>query len=599
MFGKLVGGDRRVDVRLFFVLCALRVLTSSPGVAAQPAVYLHGGIRWIGVTPLCQAVGNWTATPLFQLASLPPSLAQMCVYEWPGGAAGGGPGPTAGDFVTLFGGGATELTEDIPALLQSASFSQEQVAFFAGLRTALRTQVGDASLLPSMPASPATRIVVIDSAPTAPAGQIKPGASRHGDTLAHLIEDLVCLPLPSGSSVCAAEVTTVLAMEGGIGTLSDLARAIEWAVVRWQNDRQDAASSAPAHLLLNLSLGWEDTPGIADCSTEPLEHLTPPARAVRGMLQYAASIGALIVAAAGNDPGGPAPREGLVCPGRYQAVPADGSETRSLVVAVSGLDYQDRPLLTARRRGITGIAGLGLGGVAWIPADPVPPQLTGSSVATAVVSAVSALVWAYQPTWTPGEITRVVYDGGVEVGTAMANECPLSLPVCNFSHRASVCGALKAANASLTCSPAAANAWSCPSLTAEISALHITAGLTQSITYPPPATLPRDSVPTPQLQPWIGPMPVAPPCPVCVLANGQLSIPPRDQDLYNAVVVVHLTDHTEQKFALDLQIQAATAAWYPLSLLLGSAPIESVYITSTDALSSPKYSITEQIFVQP
>jgi hypothetical protein len=213
-----------------------------------------------------------------------------------------------------------------------------------------------------------------------------------------------------------------------------------------------------------------------------------------------------------------------------------------------------------------------------------------------VVSAVSALVWAYQSTWTPDEITRAVYDGGIAVGAA--DECPLSLQPCN-SRRASVCGALKAANASLPCSPAAPNASSCPSLTTEISALHLTAGLPSSAVSPPPVTLPRDSAPTLQFQPWIGPMPVAETCPVCVLADGQLSIPPRDQDLYDAVVVVRLTNQTEHKFALEPLIEADKSSWYSLSLPENSAPIESAYITAFEAPSSQAYSIIEQIFVQP
>lgn len=81
-----------------------------------------------------------------------------------------------------------------------------------GLRTTLRAQVGDASLLPSMPARPGVRIAVIDSAPDATSGHIQPGVSRHGDTLAHLIGDLVCQADSMGVRRCAAEVTTVLAL---------------------------------------------------------------------------------------------------------------------------------------------------------------------------------------------------------------------------------------------------------------------------------------------------------------------------------------------------------------------------------------------------
>src|SRR5262249_1399486 len=121
--------------------------------------------------------------------------------------------PTSDQVRQLFtASGGQGLTEDAPVLYPSG-FTTEEVALFAGLRGALRAQVGDASLLPSMPATPAVRIVITDPAPDAAAGLILPGASRHGDTLAHLIEDLVCRPASGGKpAACAAEVTTVLAL---------------------------------------------------------------------------------------------------------------------------------------------------------------------------------------------------------------------------------------------------------------------------------------------------------------------------------------------------------------------------------------------------
>jgi hypothetical protein len=283
-------------------------------------------------------------------------------------------------------------------------------------------------------------------------------------------------------------------------------------------------------------------------------------------------------------------------------VPRDASGTRSLVVAVSGLDYQDHPLETARPLGITGIAALGLGGVAWDPADPVPPQLTGSSVATAVVSAVSALVWAYQPTWTPDAITQAVHGGGIDAGAA--DECPLSLGSCR-SHRASVCGALSAAGAAVPCSPAAPHSSSSPPLAAQVadleaafssSAPHV--GLVSS----PPATLPKHSVPTLQLQPWVGPMPIAETCPVCFISDGVLSIPARDQDLLDAVVVVRFADDTVQVLALESPLDSSTAYSFSLDPLTTTAgPIQSAYITAfgPQPPTLQPYSVTEQIFVQP
>jgi len=616
------GGARRHGLRLsvaFYVVFLLATAVPSVATAAAPPPppYVQGGRRWLGTAPTCTAPAGWIAERLFRLIKLPGSLADLCRYTWvptvPGRA------PTNTEVTALFSGsGALELTEDVAVLYPATSVSAEEEAVFTGLRTALRAQVGDALLLPSPPASPAVRIVVIDTAPDAAAGHIHPGLSRHGDTLAHLIEDLVCPPADDEHPAppCAAEVTTTLALpwlapgipgpDGGhLGTLSDLARAIERAIWQWQTDRATAPASTPARLLLNLSVAWEHAPRIADCSTDTLDRLGPPARAVRAILQHAASQGALIVAAAGNDSGGPTPRTGLVCPGRYQAVPQDANPSRALLVAVSGVDYHDDPLATARPAGITGIAGLGLGGVAWDPADPVPPSLTGSSVATAVVSAAGALVWAYTPSWAAGEVIQAVYTGGIDVGAADA--CPMLLDACR-SHRTSVCGALQAAGASPSCAPAAPAAWSGPDLHGELAALDaasanlpVTVGTAVASSL---SSIPRYLAPTVQVEPTVFPQPISATCPTCRVAPSltspfYLSIPARGQELKSPVLVVLVGPptgtSTVQSFALGTESLAGTTSYaFPLPLPSGSV-VQAAYLSGLEASG---YSLTEEILVQ-
>jgi hypothetical protein len=315
-------------------------------------------------------------------------------------------------------------------------------------------------------------------------------------------------------------------------------------------------------------------------------------------LQHAAAQGALIVAAAGNDAGGPAPRTGLVCPGRYQAVRQDADPSQALLVAVSGLDYHDRPLATVRPHGVTGIAALGLGGVAWDPADPVPPQLTGSSVATAVVSAIGALVWAQQPDWPAREVTKAIYLGGVEVGAADA--CPMLLASCR-SHRASLCGALTAAGAAPSCAPTAPKAWSCPALPAELAALDVAhAAVPPGAAAPMPlATIPRYLAPGVQLGPWVFPMPIAATCPTCVVGSASMSEPPYLllpelwQDLIDPALVVQLaSDHSWTAVSLGSLLSSTTPY---LFLLPTTWMVESAYITGLD---NAGYSVTEQIIVQ-
>lgn len=57
-----------------------------------------------------------------------------------------------------------------------------------------------------------------------------------------------------------------------------------------------------------------------------------------------------------------------------------------------GVDHSDETLANARPRALAAFAGTAIGGVAWGPNDVLPPALTGSSVAAAVLSAVSAWV---------------------------------------------------------------------------------------------------------------------------------------------------------------------------------------------------------------
>ncbi len=587
---------------------AIALLSARPADAQRPP-YFDRGLRWIGISRSCTAPPGWGAERLFHTRPLPAALADYCLYRFV--PSGGNTAPSASEVTALFAAtGAQGMTEDVPVLL-GAAFSTEEEAVFAGLRDQLRAQVGDASLLPQPPARPLTRIVVIDSAPDAPHGAIHPGTSRHGDTLAHLIEDIVCrpsgaVPIPR----CIAEVTTELTLPwiasnvpgangGHIGTLADLARAIDRAVSRWQTDLRAAPSTTPPRLLLNLSVGWEHTPGIADCSTAPGDRLGTPARAVRAILQHAAAQGALIIAAAGNDAGGPTPRSGLVCPGRFQALPQDAAPGQALLVAVSGVDYHDDPLDTARPGGITGIAGLGIGGVAWHPADPVPPQLTGSSVATAVVSAVSAVVWAARPSWSPPDVIKAVHFGGVDVGTA--DECPLLMTAC-ATRRASVCGALQAAGVAACCTPPEATPWSCPVLSIQAAALTAAhASLTANTgSAAPLSSIPRFLASGVQLGPWVFPMPIAATCPTCVVGSASQStgasyllLPELWQPLSHPMLVVQLAPNgTWEAISLGAQLDGATPYLFTLPT---TWTVQSAYISGYDLAG---YSVTEQILVQ-
>jgi hypothetical protein len=612
--------DRLPMMARWLAVAFVAMAAVSAPAAAQAPLPVAGGLRWIGVSARCMAPPGWGAERVLRCS--PPGTPPLCLYTWLSGAD-----PTQGDLNTLFlRSGATQLTEDVPVVFPSA-FPSEQ-AVIDGLRNALQTQVGTAALLPKPPVTPAVRIAVIDSAPDAAAGQIVPGASRHGDTLAHLIEDIVCANGPEGRR-CAVEVTTTLALpliptgvdgsrgryavgpQGGFaGTLTQLAQAIDRAVMNWQTDLK-SKPDVPPRLVLNLSLGWEDTRGIADCADDTLLTSNPPALAVRTALQNAVAQGALVIAAAGNNSFGPSPRTGLVCPGRYQAVAKDSDPdpSQSLVIAVSGVDYRDRPLLASRPAGITGISALGLGGVAWRPGDPVPPPLTGTSVSTAVVSAIAALVWTVQPSFRIPDVVSAIYGGGIDVGDA--DECPLGISPCR-SHRASVCGALRDAlgPASLIdCAPPAALPSSSPplpqvqTLLAEVDQSPALQARGRSTTTQAPSTLPNKFISTVQVEPEVFPEPISSYCPVCAVAGATAGaafvIPRLNEDLDSAVLVILDADGNEvQQLGLGMLVSSGAPYVYSLSLSL-PPPLgkiwQSAYLTG---IGGQGFSVTEQIPVQ-
>jgi hypothetical protein len=167
-----------------------------------------------------------------------------------------------------------------------------------------------------------------------------------------------------------------------------------------------------------------------------------------------------------------------------------------------------------------------------------------------------------------------------------------------------VCGALQAAGASPSCSPAAAGAWSSPSLPGEIAALDVAFSSLPPIigtSGPSDLPLPRSVVPTVQIQPWTFPMPIEESCPTCVVSASRLSLPVRGQSLRDAVLVVQFTDETIQALALsppDDPLNTLTGNTpYVFTLPPTWGPIQSAYLTGFD--TQQQYSVTEQIFVQP
>jgi hypothetical protein len=401
-------------------------------------------------------------------------------------------------------------------------------ALARSLRASLQAQVGtvEGVGLRRPAAGQPVKVVMVDTAPDSLFGGLLPvGNDRHGDTLANIVHDVACGPLG-----CAAEPATALALPwldentfssggGHAGRLSDLALALMRAF------DAGAPKGGQQHLILNLSLGWEDQPGLAECSDTPASS-TAPARAVHDVLQYVTCRGALVIAAAGNDAAGAAPPHGMICPARWESQPISacpGAPVEPLVNAVGGLDYADHALALTRPEGRPRLAALGLGGEGWRHGTLSPPPLTGSSVSAAVMSAVAAVVWSRAPGLSRAELVSEIYEAGLPLPTAApADACPFGVPGPCPVRRVSLCSALLSLGAGgITCTPPPALAAGTPPFAPDV---HPELAFPSPTGTPAPALpvtggieIARDLSPSPALSGGVFPQPIYPICPSCCL----------------------------------------------------------------------------------
>ncbi len=269
-----------------------------------------------------------------------------------------------------------------------------------------------------------------------------PARMQHGLAMAALIRDIRC---PDGEAGCKGRLFHAQAFPytaenpmstpagGPLGSLGSLARALGESVLRW---RKMPVSRGP--LVVNLSLGWD--PQLADLSIPAKDHVnllagdvtTVPAtvQAVHAGLVWAACNQALVIAAAGNNDGEPCEGTGPLAPAAWERLPSvrpsacaaifgkdqvvsrkpEGSGG-SLVYAAGGLTYIDKPLPNMRVGSMPGRALPALQAVA----EGIPGRSdgwTGSSVAAATLSAISARAWSIDLQRSPHEITARIDASG-------------------------------------------------------------------------------------------------------------------------------------------------------------------------------------------
>lgn len=486
--------------------------------------------RWIGIKnkpeAQCPSVRGWTVSPLFnsegpnqtdkykytripeEVRETIPELQRFCVYEIKDRKKKLGDLP----FPPAVSSELVRFDQDCAGI--SPSGDKDLAAeIWEPLAKRFLSQTGRLGTPPTLDEQSRVRLAFLDTEPTGKGVPNKPGNSLHGYTLAHIARHLVCTFESDGH--CAAEITTRLALPivkfhskdrahskldikrgGFFGLQSDLAEAIEQEVNSWQREDPER------HLVLNLSLAW-DGALFGGLDEKQITEMRAGTQAVYQALRYASGYGALVLSAAGNQKNKPCLNTGPLLPAAWErGHPEDEAcnEHREapLLYAVGGVQSDGRPLQNARHGGMPQRAAYGENAVV-ASFDPHQPTgiFTGSSVATAVVSSIAAVVWDLFPGLDAHEVMEIL-DGS---GNALEFQADFwfGATAPPKVHRLSLCAALRAACAA-TGSPCPLR-YPCSSGTQEQLAL-----------ASPPATTASTGG---SCQPWLLPQPEDDPCPTC------------------------------------------------------------------------------------
>jgi|GEM_PF-1657361 len=282
---------------------------------------------------------------------------------------------------------------------------------------------------------PSVRLVFLDTQPDGEGVPVYNAdlPSRHGYTLANLAQQLVCSDL-QGSTVaddpshCAAAIATGLALPhtrfepdgppseplaanhgGDLGLVDELAVAIVKAVWHWRE------SNSKQHLILNLSLGW-DSELLDELDQRSVSRLEPSTQLVYDALRFARQSNVLVIAAAGNRQGGSKASSWPLLPAAWELRRPSFLPFLFLhkpVYAVGGADSQGLPLPNSRLGGTPRRVAYGDHSVTETGDHDLPAvYTTGTSVSTAVVSSIAAVVWHLRPELRPDQVMRLISRSG-------------------------------------------------------------------------------------------------------------------------------------------------------------------------------------------
>ncbi|WP_437625325.1 S8 family serine peptidase [Sorangium sp. So ce1151] len=336
-----------------------------------------------------------------------------------------------------------------------ADWEATNQAFRRWQRDLFLEQVGALRPLPT--GNTAVHIAVADTSPDGDGYKVERGRSKHGYTMAEIARSVSCPGKVAPDKMwneCRTDVITTLALphitnevtssKGGyFGTPVELAEAIYRAVAKWQQSADEESN-----LVINLSVGWQPESTGAVLGADPTKPVPAPENAVLSALRYASCHKALILAAAGNHPRGGSFQYGPTYPAAWQSLAAPttsecryflsdhespptepaGSHTpppifppsvngelgNSLVFAIGGTNRAHMPIDATRPGSLSRLAAPAVQGVAGDP-NEIPVALTGTSVATAVVSGTAAAVWSHLPRLTPLQVMQIIYESGMNM----------------------------------------------------------------------------------------------------------------------------------------------------------------------------------------
>jgi len=449
--------------------------------------------------PLPVDGGAWTVKPVFKAANggeLPAFLQGRCLYTWSGSGA---PDPAGLPISQL-----TSVSDDPPVVipLQAPTAADDVRVVNIRQRKETRRQSGWTEPV----AGQAVFLGFPDTMPSnAPPGSalLPRGAVLHGFHMGWIARDLTC---KEGGACLTVPLTEQGLDSGAVGSRAGFAGAIHTLVDRWiaagGGTVVSTENPSPKRLVINVASGWEP---MYDCQSSlppPPRTGEPPvgkasgkssqpeilgddgqlrypraecgpreiveaSREVYVALLYATCSGALVIAAAGNNPGY-RNLSGPMSPASWQRFPTPDRETCArlgllreaddraspLVYAVAGVDGNDWPIAVTRvgsRPPLVAPASMFVGypdslrdgyGAPMCTSSPCDPSfpVTGTSVAATVASSAAALVWAAHPGWSPSAVMQAVYDGGQEL--PMRAEVCLREGSCSQKvHRVALCGA--------------------------------------------------------------------------------------------------------------------------------------------------------------